>query len=75
MLAFPSSVLQDKKTRHAAQQYVENGGCSLVFSTNEPDFIDKHLHRSASLFYTDFWDIQQNTCAVAQTHPQECRTY
>ena len=73
MVATHTSALRDDKSAKLAQEYIANGGCIMVFSTNEKDFISEHLGLRASKFYTDFWDAESKDCALDDK--QKCKTY
>lgn len=73
MVATHTSALKDEKSAKLAQEYIANGGCIMVFSTNEKDFVSEHLGLRASKFYTDFWDLESKTCTLSDK--QRCRTY
>lgn len=71
-LAFHTSVLKDEKSAAKAREFIANGGCAMVFSSNEKPFIKAHLNSSATMFYTDFYDINADKCKLAK---DECKTY
>lgn len=73
MVAAHTGALKDEKTAQLAQEYIANGGCIMMFSTNEQSFIKQHLGVRASKFYTDFWDLQSKDCALSDK--QRCKTY
>lgn len=61
------------KNEHAqfAQSYIANGGCIMMFSSNNEEFIREHLGVRASKFYTDFWDLESKSCPLSE----RCKTY
>lgn len=73
MVATHTSALRDDKSAKLAQEYIANGGCIMVFSSNEKEFMSEHLGLRASKFYTDFWDAESKDCALDDK--QKCKTY
>lgn len=55
-----------------AQEYIEQGGCIMAFSSNEKDFIERHKDKSATMFYTDYFDINADDCKLERA---SCKTY
>jgi hypothetical protein len=68
LISVHSDVLA-KNTQEFAKLYGK-GVVIFVFSSNEASFMHKYLHKSASAFYTDFWDINANLC-----NNKKCITY
>ncbi|RDU54604.1 hypothetical protein CQA49_04685 [Helicobacter sp. MIT 00-7814] len=73
MLALHTSVLKNEKTLKQAQEFIANGGCIMAFSSNEGAFMDSHIGKGATMFYTDFWDIKSKECRLEDK--AKCRTY
>ena len=73
MLALHTSVLKNEQTLKLAQEFIANGGCIMAFSSNEGAFMDSHISKSATMFYTDFWDIKAKECRLRDK--TKCRTY
>lgn len=42
----------------------------LVFTTNDHRFMAEHVGRTATAFYTDFWNVQNGRCET-----ESCQTY
>lgn len=70
MLATHTSTIS--KNPQLAQEYIEQGGCIMAFSSNEKDFIERHKDKSATMFYTDYFDINANDCKLEHSR---CKTY
>ncbi|MGI0439563.1 hypothetical protein ACRE1S_03415 [Helicobacter himalayensis] len=73
MLALHTSVLKNQQTLKLAQEFITNGGCIMAFSSNEGAFMDLHIGKSATMFYTDYWDIENKECRLEDK--TKCRTY
>lgn len=73
MIATHTSLLQSKEGIKDAQDFVANGGCIMLFSTNEKAFIDKHKGVSVTQFYVDNYDITNNKCKFDDE--SKCKTY
>lgn len=73
MIAAHTSILQSQKGIEEAQDFIANGGCIMLFSSNEKAFIDKHKGKSVTQFYVDNYDIKQNRCKFDDK--SKCRTY
>lgn len=55
-----------------AEEYIAQGGCIMAFSSNEKAFIERHKDRSATMFYTDYFDINSGECKLEGSR---CKTY
>lgn len=55
-----------------SRDFIANGGCIAIFSSNDEDFIKTHLGRSATMIYSDFWDIKNAKCKLGR---ENCKTY
>ena len=73
MIAAHTSLLQSQKGIEEAQDFIANGGCIMLFSSNEKAFIDKHKGKSVTQFYVDNYDIKQNRCKFDDE--SKCKTY
>lgn len=71
-LAFHTSVLKDENAAKKAADFLKNGGCAMVFSSNEKAFVKAHLGKTATAFYTDFYDINADDCKLKDG---KCTTY
>lgn len=76
MMATHSSILQDSKSLELAREYITQGGCIAVFSSNDSKFIESNLGNSATFIYTDFTNPKTNHCKLENTpHAKTCKTY
>lgn len=72
MITAHTSLLSSERGEKLAREYIQNGGCIMMFSSNEKEFIDKHKGKGATMFYTDFYDINADKCKLDE---KECKTY
>lgn len=72
MITAHTGLLQHKSGEKLARKYIKNGGCIMMFSSNEKAFISKHKGKIATKFYTDFYDIKADKCKLDE---KECKTY
>lgn len=72
MVATHTSMLKDPTKLKLAREYITQGGCIMAFSSNEKSFIQTHLEASATMFYTDYFDINANKCKLEE---EMCKTY
>ena len=72
MITAHTKLLQHKSGEKLARKYIQNGGCIMMFSSNEKAFTSKHKGKSATKFYTDFYDIKADKCKLDE---KECKTY
>lgn len=72
MVATHTSTLKDPAKLKLAQEYIAQGGCIMAFSSNEKSFMQAHLDSSATMFYTDYFDINANKCKLEE---EMCKTY
>lgn len=72
MVATHTSTLQDPAKAQLAQSYLAQGGCIMAFSSNEKSFIESILEVSASMIYTDYFDINTKQCKLEEAM---CKTY
>lgn len=49
---------------------LRSGRRIFAFSSNAHDFLDEHLDRTVTAFYTDFWDLKSGRCRASV-----CETY
>lgn len=73
IIATHSANLKSPKKATQAEEYIKNGGCIMVFSSNEREFMESHIGVRASKFYTDFWDIPKQECTLSDK--TLCKTY
>lgn len=73
MIATHTSTLQNKENAKLAKEYIENGGCIMMFSSNQKDFIKEHMGVRVSKFYTDFWSLKSQDCVLQDK--KRCKTY
>lgn len=72
MITASTFILRDENGVNLTQKYIQNGGCILMFSSNQKDFIDKFKGKNATMFYTDFYNINANKCKL---NKEKCETY
>lgn len=60
MISVHTSVIAKKKREF--EGLYEQGVRIFVFSSNNAEFIKQHLGKSATAFYTDFWNIKLGKC-------------
>ncbi len=73
IIAAHTGLLSDEVGVKLAEAYIAQGGCIMLFSSNEKAFIDKHKNRHATAFYTDFYDIKKGKCKFDDE--EKCKTY
>ena len=73
MITTHTDILRDEQGAKLAEEYIKNGGCIFTFSSNETNFINEHLGKRVSAFYTDFYDIAQGECKLR--NKDKCTTY
>lgn len=66
IIAFNTTFLNNPDTLEYAREYYARGISSMVFSTSDENFIEEHVGRAATLFYTDFWNLREGRCV----HPE-----
>lgn len=73
MIVAHTSLLQSQKGTEDAYNFIANGGCILLYSSNEKAFIDTHKGKGATQFYVDNYDIKNNKCKFDDNN--KCKTY
>ena len=59
-------------------EYIKKNNIIMAHTTNEKIFIDKNLDRYVTMFYTDFWNFNENKCSaniVDTSNNSPCHTY
>ena len=72
MIVSHTSLLKNEINQRLSREYIQSGGCIMMYSSNEKEFIDTHKGKNATMFYTDFYDINNDKCKLSE---KECKTY
>ncbi|NTS76255.1 hypothetical protein HR060_05180 [Catenovulum sp. SM1970] len=71
-ITFSSKLLEEKFAKNKAQDLIKAGFFSLVYTSNNDNYIRDNLGVTASAFYTDYWSLKNKSCIAKG---EKCNTY